>query len=269
MDWLGLARTYWVTDRAGRALDVIGAAEHKRPGDVALAELRTDILRSLGERTGWERAGHHAHPPVGRRCRPAPYAVLPGFLDADLRRWLRRLVTTHADGFGASTVGSGRVDRQVRRSLRLRDTGAEAVVQRRILPRIAAELPGLRALLEPGVRAGSVECKITSCPPGSFFRAHRDDRVHAAPAVPDRRRVLSYVCWFHREPARFTGGDLFLHDTSEDGYDAVSGTRFIPTSGTLVVFPSGTYHSVLPVGGGEVDLIDTRLAVTGHVGALR
>ena len=266
MDWLGLARAYWVTDGAGRALDVIGAAERACPGDVALAELRTDILRSQGERAGWERSGHDAHPPTDRPLRPAPYAVLPGFLDAGVRWRLRQLVAAHLDGFGPSTVGDGRLDLELRRSLLLRHPHAIALVRRRFLPRFEAVLPDLHALLAPGVRAaGRIECKVTSCPTGGHFHAHRDDRAHEPPAVSNHDRVLSYVCWFHREPARFTGGALFLHDTSADCYDAVSGTRFPPVSGTLVVFPSGTYHSVLPVGGDEVDLVDSRLAVTGHI----
>jgi predicted 2-oxoglutarate/Fe(II)-dependent dioxygenase YbiX len=270
MDWLGLARGYWTTDRAARALTVIDAAERGRPGDVALAALRTDILRSQGDRSRWERSGHDAHPPADRPIRPAPYAVLPGFLDAGFRRRLRRLVAANDDGFGASTVGTGRLDPELRRSLRLRDPDAMAIVQQRFVPLIAAALPGLTDLLAPGLpTARRIECKVTSCPAGSYFHAHRDDRAHEAPAVSNHDRVLSYVCWFHREPARFTGGELFLHDTSTNGYDAVSGTRFVPTSGTLVVFPSGTYHSVLPVGGDEVDLVDTRLAVTGHVRAGR
>lgn len=270
MDWLGLARTYWLTDRPERALDVLRAAPRGRQGDLAvgLAELRTDILRSLGERAGWERSGHDSHPPIDRTFLPAPYAVLPHFLDAGTRRWLRELVAARRDGFGAATVGLGVVDEDVRRSLRLRDPTAVALAHRRFLPMLEAELPRLLALLAPTVRTpGRIECKVTACPTGGFFRPHRDDVVHDDPGTSNHDRMLSYVCWFHREPARFTGGELFLHDTSTVGHHVVSGTRFVPASGTLVVFPSGTYHSMLPVEGDEVDLVDTRLAITGHVRA--
>jgi Rps23 Pro-64 3,4-dihydroxylase Tpa1-like proline 4-hydroxylase len=79
--------------------------------------------------------------------------------------------------------------------------------------------------------------------------------------------VVSFVAWFHRRPPRFTGGELVLHDTAARRYSRHLCTRFAPEAGTLVAFPSATFHSVRPVGGDITDLADARLAITGHIRA--
>ena len=269
MDWAALARVYWTCGRIDQALAALRTAPRRdRADDAELDVLRIDILRAEGQRAEWEDAGHDTHPPVGRRLRPAPYVAIPDFLDGSTMQHLRALVATHRDAFTPATVGAGagRLDDDRRRSLRLRDPAAERLARVQFLPRLRPVVPGLLAALKAGAGTpGRIECNVSASRCGDFFKPHRDDMADAAPRQSSGDRVLSYVCWIHREPSRFTGGELMLHDASAESYGVVAGTRFPPTAGTMVVFPSSAFHSMLPVGGDGVDLIDARLAITGHI----
>jgi predicted 2-oxoglutarate/Fe(II)-dependent dioxygenase YbiX len=263
-----LARAYWIQGRAERALAVLDAGIRARPGDATLVALADDIRRSRGNRAAWERRGGAAQPVTDRPFLPAPYVAVDGFLAPPALEDLRALVADHRDAFGSALVGEGTVDLDRRRTLRLRDAAAEADARDRFLPVFEAALPSYLARLAPGGGPmTAIECKVTACTGGGFFKVHRDDRYHAGPGRSNHDRVVSYVCWFHREPARFTGGDLVLHDTAGDRYSNWYCTRFAPRAGTLVVFPSRWFHAVEPVRGDADDVIDGRLALTGHVRA--
>ena len=103
---------------------------------------------------------------------------------------------------------------------------------------------------------------------GGFYRAHAD--AHSRPDAPFHARKLSFVYFFHREPSRFSGGDLLLYDTDPDAgvcsYDRFS--RIVPLRNSIVFFPSVCWHQVAPVQCETDDFGDGRWAVpacTAHV----
>ena len=82
-------------------------------------------------------------------------------------------------------------------------------------------------------------------------------------------RLLSAVYYFHREPKRFTGGQLRLHRSTPD--DDPSDPEPIrnpadqidiePKRNSLLVFPSWASHEVLPVDCPSSRFEDHRFAV--------
>ncbi len=270
VDRVLLARVHWCHGDSDRALAALRAIAADEPERAAAAELRADICRSLGQREDWERDGHHVHPPAGRPFRPAPYALFPRFLDDPTCRRLRALAVAHRHDFTTSLVGDGVLNPERRRGLRLRHPQAEHAVRQQFLALLEPELPRLLDLLAVGAGPVSeVSCTVTASTHDGFFSIHRDDRKPDAPETSLDDRVLSFVCWFHREPPRFTGGELALHDTADWRYSPILCTLFRPEAGTLVVFPSTSFHAVRAVGGDVTDLADARLAVTGHIRAPR
>jgi predicted 2-oxoglutarate/Fe(II)-dependent dioxygenase YbiX len=89
---------------------------------------------------------------------------------------------------------------------------------------------------------------------GGKFTAHRD----CGKPVPDRR--LSFIFYLHREPRKFTGGDLLLYD--ETG--AFPGfSRIDPQHNSAILFPCSALHEVTPVQATPGDLLDGRITVHG------
>ena len=91
-------------------------------------------------------------------------------------------------------------------------------------------------------------------PDGGFGVRHRD-------LTP----LLLAICYFHRDPRPFTGGDLLLYDTEvETGRCSAPGfSRVEPIAGSIVFYPGYYAHEVVPVscGQGEGDFAAARLSV--------
>ena len=103
-----------------------------------------------------------------------------------------------------------------------------------------------------------IELNLTAHRDGDFFRVHMD----GDPVDSDRR--LSYVYYFHRQPRRFSGGDLLLYDTNrqKNGFRPGVFTRIEPLHNSIVFFPSDCYHEITPVSGAQ-DFADARFTVNG------
>lgn len=134
-------------------------------------------------------------------------------------------------------------------------------------------VPKLRAIL-PDVATGlgvflpqrpQVELSLTATLPGGFYRIHRD--VSEDPDHPNSGRVVSYVYYCHSEPKSFAGGELLLYDTcfATRRFRQGAFSRIDPAHNTLVLFPSGYYHEILPVYGESDRLRDARFTVNGWV----
>ena len=97
---------------------------------------------------------------------------------------------------------------------------------------------------------------------GGFYRAHTDGWYD-----PDHPRKLSFVYFFHREPRRFSGGDLLLYDTDADTADRsfAAFSRIVPLRNSIVFFPSVSWHQVTHVQCETNDFQDGRWAVNGHL----
>lgn len=103
------------------------------------------------------------------------------------------------------------------------------------------------------------EVEIANHGDGQFFRIHRDSGRQLA------HRAMTFVYYFFRRPRRFDGGDLLLHDaaTVTDAPLVQRFTRLIPESNGLVIFPSDSWHQVLPVRSDSGDPLDGRWTVHG------
>ena len=166
--------------------------------------------------------------------------------------------------FSASEVVSpvsdgGVVNYEHRRSRVLMDLAQHQDV---ILNRIRGVLP--QVLSELGMEDFSiadVEVQITASNDGDFFRFHSDngsDRVAS--------RQLTFVYFFHREPRRFEGGELRIHDArleegayvSEGSYQAV-----VPRQNQIVFFPCELLHEITPVTCPSGQFADSRFTLNG------
>jgi Rps23 Pro-64 3,4-dihydroxylase Tpa1-like proline 4-hydroxylase len=113
----------------------------------------------------------------------------------------------------------------------------------------------------PAIPLNGMECEITAHGDGDYFEIHTDDSF---PAIA--HRVISYVYYVHREPKRFSGGELRLYNTwLQDGAKSYGkpALSFDPLQNGLIVFPSYCYHSVTPIKCDSNEIADQRLTVNG------
>jgi SM-20-related protein len=120
-----------------------------------------------------------------------------------------------------------------------------------------------RALGQPYFDVSRVESQLTASNDGDYFQMHNDSTHANFPS-----RALSYVCFFHREPRPFEGGQLVIYDSIEhDGIEepAAVRKRIVPEQGTMVMFPSACLHEVLPVRCHSCAFADSRFTLNGWV----
>src|SRR5262249_4344748 len=132
-----------------------------------------------------------------------------------------------------------------------------------MLDRIAAILPRLFVDLyvEP-FRMTRIEPQITATNDGEFFMPHNDN-TH----TKLRSRRISFVYFFHREPARFSGGALRIYDSSLDATAAGTFRDVIPMQNMIVFFPSGCSHEIRPVFCPSRTFSDSRFTLNGWIHA--
>ena len=155
------------------------------------------------------------------------------------------------------------MDPEVRVNLEVSDRRTATEVRLRIAPKVRSLVPEvLERLRMDGIGRCSIEMSMRAYLDGGFYRAHRDNQSKS-----HRQRKLSFVYFLHREPRRFSGGDLLLHDTDTDAgsYSPGKFSRIVPLRNSIVFFPCGYFHQVTPVQCGTDDFGDGRWAVNGHV----
>jgi len=97
---------------------------------------------------------------------------------------------------------------------------------------------------------------------GDFYRTHRDS---GDGDVTSHRRV-TFVYYFHRQPRRFSGGDLLLYDTDVERDKWLEKyTRLDVRHNSILYFPSEYYHQVMPVVCETGDVEDGRLTLNGWI----
>ena len=199
---------------------------------------------------------------------PAPFVWMTNFLgDGECDRLLT-LALQDRERFTPAQVGppsSPRVDPQSRLTL---EAGGRTMQAFRswFAPKIRRLVPeALARLRMEGIDRYRIEMAMRVYPTGGFYRAHSDAGSHADAAFDARK--LSFVYFFHREPSRFSGGDLLLYDTDADTGDCSFGdfSRIVPLRNSIVFFPSACWHQVTPVQCETDDFGDNRWAVNGHV----
>lgn len=193
-----------------------------------------------------------------------PVVVLDEFLARpqidDLIAW----VVENEQRFAVSQVitpsGAGRLDTGHRRSKVLFDYGPlNAVFAERLMSVFgyACDRAGVGRF-----PVSQIEMQITASNDGEYFRAHTDN-TH--PLLTGRR--LTYVYFFHREPAAFAGGRLRFFQTSQGRQGRlVAGPQIAeigPRQNQVVFFPSFYYHEVETVSCPSRLFVDSRFTVNG------
>jgi Rps23 Pro-64 3,4-dihydroxylase Tpa1-like proline 4-hydroxylase len=130
-----------------------------------------------------------------------------------------------------------------------------------ILSRIERVLPRVREQL--GVEDFPItrtEMQITASNDGDFFRPHCDDGQET---IAGRR--LTFVYFFHREPAQFDGGELRLHDSlhADANFSMGSYEMIVPQQNQIVFFLCSTLHEITPVLCRSRAFADSRFTVNG------
>ncbi|MBS0446435.1 MAG: 2OG-Fe(II) oxygenase [Proteobacteria bacterium] len=231
----------------------------------------TEILRS--EIIGLVRGGHAGKPggvPGGSgRWEWAVdpeinFAVSINNLLADRRTGLLQYVLESESKFRNATVtAAGQahagVDERLRRAKTLDDLGPYRDVFEQAL--LAHLEPAMKRLNRPGFPMGRVEMQITASGNGDYFRLHADSDAKST-------REISFVYYFHREPRRFSGGELRLYDCRQiDGRRVPSDTpqTLSPRQDLLLLFPSANDHEVLPVRVPSGEFADSRFTINGWI----
>jgi Rps23 Pro-64 3,4-dihydroxylase Tpa1-like proline 4-hydroxylase len=119
------------------------------------------------------------------------------------------------------------------------------------------------ALDLPNFSIKKIEVKITNHIDGGFFKAHQDNNS----IVGKTERIISWIYYFHQQPKKFEGGDLYAFDTDieKSEYQASAFTKITPQCNRLVAFPSSYYHAVSPISVPSGKFEDGRMAVAGHI----
>ena len=242
---------------------------HRRQGNFAAARSLYRRLRGRGSeprQAAWLHAmlnGNGAPGPAPGGIRPAPFVRMTNFLAPGECDRLLALGLAARERLVPAGVGHGRVDPEVRVNLEACDRSTAAEVLPRIAPKVRSLVPEILARLRmDGIGRTSIEMSMRVYLDGGFYRAHRDNRSERT-----RQRKLSFVYFLHREPRRFSGGDLLLHDTDTDAGACSPGkfSRIVPLRNSIVFFPCDYWHQVTPVQCGTDDFGDGRWVVNGHV----
>jgi len=195
---------------------------------------------------------------------PARCVVLDEFLAPQELVELTRFTLDHEADFQASEVLSptaegGVVNYDHRSSRVLMDLGKYQDV---LLERIKTVLPQvLQRLGKEDFAMTGVEMQITASNDKDFFHFHSDnasDRVSS--------RYLTFVYFFHREPCRFEGGELRIHDARlQEGAYVSEGTyqTIIPGQNQIVFFPCEVLHEITSVKCPSGLFADSRFTLNG------
>jgi len=162
-----------------------------------------------------------------------------------------------ADRFEKGGVSQGNPDTRRARVLR----GASSIAPDFVLtleacmPLVRQQFPEIGPSWEP-------ELQITVHEDGGFFGLHLD-----AGSPDTDRRLVTFVYYFAEEPARFSGGELVIHDSPVDHLDLISMSRHIvyPVTNTLVFFRANVWHEVRPVVCPSTELRQQRFTINGWI----
>lgn len=205
---------------------------------------------------------------------PTPFLRLKGFLTHTEQERLFRVVSAagrerfHAAGIvgdkGDKNI-EGVVDRNARDAI-VADGKTRREVRPWFRPKLRSILPSAWARLGlEAIDQYRIEMDITAHLSGGHYKPHRDSSEGHL-----YNRKLSYVYYFHREPKRFSGGDLHLYDKNEENEEAGSKGAFSyfriePLHNSLVLFPSHCFHEITTVECDTDDFMDGRFTVNGWV----
>ncbi len=198
---------------------------------------------------------------VGILQRPQCLA-LDEFLAPQELRALFDFTLAHETEFRVSEVVSpagGIVDYEYRRSRVLLELGAyQEIIMRRIksvLPEVCEQL-GMD-WFDPSY----VEAQITASNDGDCFKIHTDNGQSEIAS-----RYLTFVYFFHKEPAAFQGGELRLYDEHPQqvsGIESRPAHVIVPQVNRIVFFPCSVLHEITAVKCASRAFADSRFTLNG------
>ena len=250
-------------------------APHKEPQPPSHAPMRTPGVpgtpgtpgqpQSPGGSTDLEIVAQDRVAVLERASRlPGRCVVLDEFLAPQELEELTRFTLEQEASFSASEVVSpaadgGVVNYEHRRSRVLMDLGRHQDV---MLKRIKSVLPDvLDQLGMEEFSIAGVEAQITASNDGDFFRFHSDNGSERVAA-----RHLTFVYFFQREPRKFEGGELRIHDARLEGDEYVSEGSYQtiePRQNQVVFFPCELLHEITPVKCSSGQFADSRFTLNG------
>ena len=251
------------------AADPNDAAALLRLGDVQRGKGRFDealecyrrvvALRPHDSKASWLVAvlSGEELPDAPTRNRPVPFVRRTDFLPPKQSSDLLAFAESNRErfqpsGYGSSLDSIGPPSPMVLAEIRV--TGQE------VQPWFEARLRGVfpEALLRlrmPEPRKYWVEMATSAHLGGHFLTKHNDN---GAPRF--RTRTLSFAYYFHRQPRRFSGGDLLLHDGNGE---TATFTRIEPLHNSIVFFPACAAHQTTAVEHDLESFGDARFAISG------
>lgn len=176
--------------------------------------------------------------------RPAPFLVMPEFLDEVMVERLLDFTLAHEAEFKQSKIGKGkgRLDDAYRRSSGLKISGA-LYDELKIL--FSAALPeAIAALGMTAFHANTCSLQLGSYNDGGHYRTHIDTDIEGD--GPASHRMLTGVYYLHALPKRFAGGELRMHSFVPVEMGG-SYADVPPDRNSFVLFPSWAPHEVRPV----------------------
>jgi Rps23 Pro-64 3,4-dihydroxylase Tpa1-like proline 4-hydroxylase len=183
--------------------------------------------------------------------------LTPAELNALMQYALERETQFQISEVLSPGVIGGAIDYEQRRSRILMDLGGHDKV---ITDRLLTHLP--RVLQKWGrdpFPISRIEAQTTASNHGDFFRCHSDNGM---PEVASRE--ITFVYFFHREPKQFSGGELRIFDSENDGSLSTSNYRtIVPEQNQLVLFASGLSHEITPVECPSGTFADSRFTING------
>ena len=235
--------------RLGKALDSYRRVLSLRPSDPKASWL-VAILSGKGVAEEPACAG------------PIPFVRRTDFLPSPRCSQLLAFAQANREQFKPGLVGvQGAVDPSSRKALVERRVSARELqpwFEPRLRDAFSEALPRLRM---PEPSEYRVEMAMAAYLGGGFFAKHADNDGRTFDT-----RTLSFAYYFHRQPRRFSGGELLLHDG--DG-DASAFTRIEPLHNSIVFFPSSATHQIttvesdLDASSSTEEFADARLAIHG------
>jgi Rps23 Pro-64 3,4-dihydroxylase Tpa1-like proline 4-hydroxylase len=264
-------------------LDTPDLLAHELPPDVleknALFQ-QTILLGSKAEWMGWSAAaeiirlvrGGHAGKPGGvpggtnrwgwvERESDWVFATLENFL-GDTRGRLLDFALSQEAQFRPATIME-RTDPAVNERLRRAKTlDALGPFERLFADKLSEVLsPVVARLKRSAFPVGRIEMQVTASGDGDFFRMHRD-------GGDDSTREISFVYFFHREPRRFSGGELRIFEAEriEGRYVPTDRSQTLsPRQDVIVFFDSRNEHEILPVRVPSRAFGDSRFTLNGWI----
>jgi Rps23 Pro-64 3,4-dihydroxylase Tpa1-like proline 4-hydroxylase len=191
---------------------------------------------------------------------PAPYIRIPEFLTKEENRAVMDYAIRKQPAFQASNVEGGTKGyRHSQVLMQLDDLGIDFEARvRELLPEVCQHF----GLSLPD--HFKFEMQMTTHGDGGHYKIHNDN---SSPGTA--RRFLTYVYYFHGEPAGFSGGSIRLYDDSRvhpSNWVPVATFKEIkPENNMLLFFPSRHFHEVMPTLSRTNNFADGRFTINGWI----